>query len=278
MEMKTKTSIKSAFFWLIELLVYWEGQVTPSNLAKIAGISRQQASKNLSQYRLKNPESLCFCKRKKAYLPTDFFYPYLINQDIGEYLHWITNQKEGDSVIPANKCLLPPMREIKPGLMRPLMQAMREQKRVEVNYVSINNPDHEGRIIVPHHLINTGLRWHLRAWCEKNQEFRDFVLGRFQGDADLLDKSNISSAEDSDWHTQVTIVIAPDPRLSAEQRRVIEFEYAMENGQLEIVTRACLVSYKLQLLNINPRIYEADAKAQQLVIVNKDDIHKWLFD
>lgn len=266
------------FNWLIELHIYWEGRIQPSQLASVTNISRQQASKKLSCYRQENPEALSFCNKQKAYLATANFSPHFISCEVGEYLRWVTGQETQQAGIPANLCLEPPRRSITPELIRPLIQALREQRRIEVNYVSISNPNHEGRIIVPHHLVNTGQRWHLRAWCEKSQGYRDFVLGRFQGNAELLDKSTVSADDDIAWHTQVTLIFAPDPRLDKAQRQVIEFEYAMQNGQLKIVTRACLVSYKLQLLNINPRIYEADAKAQQLIIVNKDDIKQWLFD
>ncbi len=265
------------FSWLIELLAYWEGRVQPSQLAGINRISRQQASKKLAEFMSASPEALQYHSREKTYRPTDKFYPRHISGEVGEYLNWVTGQSAHHEAIPANVCLTPPTRSISPELMRPLIQALRSGRRIEVTYVSISNPSREGRIIVPHHLANTGQRWHLRAWCEKSREFRDFVLGRFQGAGELLDKSPVTVEDDTAWQTEITIIIAPDPRLTIGQRQVIEFEYGMHNGRLNIQTRACLVSYKLQLLNINPRIYEADAKAQQLIIVNKDDIEPWLF-
>ncbi|NLW03884.1 MAG: WYL domain-containing protein [Pseudomonadaceae bacterium] len=267
-----------SFAWLVELLAYWEGRVQPAQLASIHVISRQQASKRMRTFLAQNPEALRYHGSEKTYRPTNKFFPRHINRDVGQYLSWVTGQSAHHDAIPANICLEPPRRPITPELMRPLMQALREGRRVEVTYVSISNPNDEGRIIVPHHLVNTGQRWHLRAWCEKSKSFRDFVLARFQGAAELLDKSLISASDDEAWHTQVRILIAPDPRLSESQRKVLEHEYDMHDGQLEIHTRGCLVSYKLQLLNINPRIYEADAKAQQLIIVNKNDIEKWLFN
>lgn len=265
------------FSWLIELLAYWEGRVQPSQLANVNRISRQQASKRLASFMSTHPEALHYNRREKAYQPAETFSPRLITCEVGEYLSWVTGQSAHHEAIPANVCLTPPTRPVSPELMRPLIQALRSGRRIEVTYVSINNPNREGRIIVPHHLANTGQRWHLRAWCEKSQAFRDFVLGRFQDVGELLEKSPVTAEDDTAWQTKVTVTIAPDPRLTPAQRQVIEFEYGMHNGQLDIQTRACLVSYKLQLLNINPRIYEADAKAQQLIIVNKDDIEPWLF-
>src|SRR5690625_5587511 len=70
--------------------------------------------------------------------------------------------------------------------MRGLVTAIRTQQRLEVDYVSLSNPNRQGRIIVPHTFVSTGLRWHLRAWCEKSQSYRDFVLSRFRGEPELL--------------------------------------------------------------------------------------------
>ena len=49
-----------------------------------------------------------------------------------------------------------PVRDVKPDVLRPIMQAARQQKRLDCDYVSLNHPDREGRIIVPHTLVYTG--------------------------------------------------------------------------------------------------------------------------
>ena len=43
-----------------------------------------------------------------------------------------------------------PLREVPASLLRPIIRAMAESRRIDVDYVSLNNPDREGRIIVPH--------------------------------------------------------------------------------------------------------------------------------
>ncbi|MEG6796428.1 WYL domain-containing protein, partial [Pseudomonas aeruginosa] len=77
----------------------------------------------------------------------------------------------------------------------------------------------ETRLIAPHTLIYTGMRWHVRAYCEKNRDYRDFVLSRFRGEPDLMDApSEHTRALDKGWNTPLTVVIAPDSRLKPEQR------------------------------------------------------------
>jgi predicted DNA-binding transcriptional regulator YafY len=157
------------------------------------------------------------------------------------------------------------------------MQAARQRKRLEVDYVSINNPDREGRIIVPHTLVYTGLRWHVRAWCEKNSEYRDFVLSRFRDIPEIMDESTHGIEGDTEWNTEATIRVVPDPRLSPEQQQVVEVDYGMANGMLEVHTRAKLVPYALKLLHIDPKETQDDPTAQQIIVQNLVQLTPWLF-
>jgi len=170
-----------------------------------------------------------------------------------------------------------PVRDVRPGVLRPIMQAARMQKRLDVDYVSIGNPDRQGRIIVPHTLVHTGLRWHVRAWCEKNQDYRDFVLSRFRDVPDIMDESEHGVEGDTQWNTQVSIRIIPDPRLSPDQQGVIERDYGMEKGVLEITTRGKLVPYALKQLHIDPKEILEDPTAQQIVVENLEEVSAWLF-
>lgn len=74
-----------------------------------------------------------------------------------------------------------PDRTVRPELLRPLLRACRDGLRLECEHVSFATPDAEIRLITPHTLIYTGMRWHVRAYCEKNKDYRDFVLSRFRG-------------------------------------------------------------------------------------------------
>jgi predicted DNA-binding transcriptional regulator YafY len=125
-------------------------------------------------------------------------------------------------------------------------------------------------------LVWTGYRWHVRAWCEKNQDFRDFVLSRFRGEADLMDSSERNASEDNDWQQRVTLQVEPDPRLRVDQREVIAHDYNMENGRLLLTTRAKLAPYLLQLLNVNTGPLLDDPRAQQLVLSNQESLQNWL--
>lgn len=269
----------------IETIALWEGRLTTRHLCDTFGIGRQQASKDINNYkRAIAPDNLLYDKYLKGYKPTDNFVPQVTAGLADEYLHLMARNNELSSVFEslsinvANvEVLSVPVRDVKPEVLRPIMQAARQQRRLDVGYVSLANPDYEGRIIVPHTLVHTGLRWHVRAWCEKNQEYRDFVLSRFRDIPEIMDESPHGAAGDEEWNTQVTLRIVPDPRLSADQKGVIALDYGMENGALEITTRGKLVHYALKQLQIDLREPADDPAVQQIIVENREALRPWLF-
>ena len=158
-----------------------------------------------------------------------------------------------------------------------MIQAARQHRRLEVDYVSLKAPDREGRIIVPHTLVFTGFRWHVRAWCEKNRDFRDFVLSRFRGEAEIMDPSDSREEQDERWQTKVSIELTPDPRLSPGQQDVVAADYGMQDGVLKLETRGTLVSYLLQLYQLDSKLENPNPLAQQIVIKNQEALKPWLF-
>ena len=290
--MASRSDEKWPFRWdlllryrFIETIALWEGRLTTRHLCDTFGIGRQQASKDINNYiREVGPGNLEYDKFLKGYKPSGDFQPQVTQGLADEYLHLMARNNELMNVFEslslnvANvEVLSLPVRDVKPEVLRPIMQAARQQKRLDVDYVSINNPDREGRIIVPHTLVYTGLRWHVRAWCEKNLEYRDFVLSRFRDNPEIMDISEHGAAGDTEWNTRVTIRIAPDPRLLKEQQEVVKVDYGMNNGALEITTRAKLVPYALKSLHIDPKEELEDPTAQQIIVENLSELTPWLF-
>ena len=268
----------------IELIALWEGKLTTRQLCETFGIGRQQANKDLSSYRRALTQGdLIYDATAKHYLPSSNFKPILTQGLASEYLQLAAQQSDVQRILghlpvaaAAVEVVSAPSRELPPSLLRPIIQAITDCRRIDVDYVSLNNPDREGRIVVPHTLVWTGYRWHVRAWCEKNQDFRDFVLSRFRGEADLMDSSERNASEDNDWQQRVTLQVEPDPRLRVDQREVIAHDYNMENGRLLLTTRAKLAPYLLQLLNVNTGPLLDDPRAQQLVLSNQESLQNWL--
>lgn len=290
--MKRKQEIESVRwdlalrYRLIETVAWWEGRLTTGHLMQSFGISRQQASKDINSYISEYaPKNLEYDKHLKGYVPSRHFKPLFIDDSASAYLHLLNQNHdraphiEGLALAYAHtEVLRVPDRSVQPEVLRPLLRACREGLRLECEYVSFNTPDGETRLIAPHTLIYTGMRWHVRAYCERNADYRDFVLSRLRGIPDLMDDASENGRDaDPGWNTQVQVVIEPDSRLKPEQKAIIETDYGMSQGQLVVQTRGALVQYVLQRYQIDPTKVHAKATAQQIVVTNLDELQPWLY-
>ncbi len=269
----------------IEIIALWEGRLTTRHLCETFGIGRQQASKDINTYlREVGPCNLDYDKNLKGYKPSTGFKPVVTQGQADEYLHLMARNSDLATMFDsldlqmANiEVLSVPLRDVRPEILRPIVQAARQQRRLDVDYVSVQNPDHEGRVIVPHTLVHTGLRWHVRAWCEKNQEYRDFVLSRFRGSAEIINASEHGAEGDTRWRDRVEIRVVPDQRLTKAQQSVVQRDYGMVRGVLKIDTRGALVQYALDALQIDTSVAQLKPEAQQITIDNLAELEPYLF-
>lgn len=269
-------------FWMLELIAYWEGQVNSKPLIQALGLTRQSVSPLIKSYLEQNPQALAYNTAQKAYQVTNGFIPHYIDQTVDEYFDWLNYGKIptfSTSIFESNQHRITPLaRYVSPQVMRPLLQAVKDKTAVDCEYLSVASSDPQGRLIYPHSFVKTAGRWHVRAYCDMRQQFLDFVLSRFQN-VDYDGKaSEHTEQHDTLWNTQVSLILAPDSRLTDKQKRVLENDYGMTDGQLHINTRAALVKYTLDDLQIKTKMLEANPQAQQLVCVNYADIKQWLFD
>lgn len=270
---------------LIEIISLWEGRLTSNHLINAFGIGRQQASKDINNYKKLCKGNLDYDLQLKGHVPTKKFKPAYTQGSLNEYLHLLKTSKDlGQSY--DNICLpqantevvLPPSRGVTPEVLRPVIQACRENKRLDIKYVSLSTPEQQDeRLICPHTLVNSGFRWHVRAYCEKNQEYRDFVLSRMQGIPDLEINADYSIDGDVAWNTIVELIIIPHRELTKAQQKVIAKDYSMEDGKLIMKTRGALVEYMLQIMNIDKQTDRRPPIQQQVEILNFDEVKQWCF-
>ena len=231
------------------------------------------------------PQNLTYDKKIKGYVPSKVFKPRFIDDSANAYLHLLNQTHsraphvEGLALAYAHTLVLEvPDRTIRPEVLRPLLKACRDSEVIAVEYVSLANPAPEIRLIAPHTLIYTGMRWHVRAYCEKNREYRDFVLSRLRGEPEFERKTENLIASDDDWNTEVEVIIEPDSRLKPEQKAIIEADFGMQDGTLVIPTRRALVKYVLQRFQIDPKKLDPKAAAQQIVVKNLEALKPWLYE
>jgi len=268
----------------IELIALWEGRLTTKHLCHTFQIGRQQASKDISAYnKLIGPNNLLYDRSLKGYVPAANFTPKLTAGVLEEYLALVTDYYNPLNLLNSLKiqnCPLEhirwPARNVDPALTRSLVEAIKYNQRMEVDYVSVKQPDREGRIIAPHTMVFTGERWHVRAWCEKNRDYRDFVLSRFRGTPELLGPSKNLVEDDLEWQTEVTMNIVPNPDLTSAQQSVVAEDYGMLKGKMNITIRAQLIPYALNLLRIDINSEAENPLSNQLVLGNASTLDNWL--
>jgi predicted DNA-binding transcriptional regulator YafY len=270
---------------LIETVVWWEGRLTTNHLIQSFGISRQQASKDINTYiNDYATNNLVYDKQIKGYVPTRHFKPLFIDDSASAYLEMLNQNNERAPHIEGlalayahTKVLKAPDRSVRPEVLRPLLKACRERRRLDIEYVSFKNPVPEGRTVAPHTLVYTGMRWHVRAYCEKNAEYRDFVLSRFRGVPDLYDEETDNGIEDDvEWNTPIDVIFKPDERLTLAQRAIIEVDFGMVDGQLVVSSFQALVNYVVKRFQVNPNVHDARPEVQQLVLANRTELMPWL--
>ena len=132
-------------------------------------------------------------------------------------------------------------------ILAAVSRAIYARKPLTVSYVSINSGE-STREIVPHSLVNTGLRWHTRAYCRTHKAFRDFVLTRITSAEDApggINSAVESLEQDEQWNQDVALELIAHPR--AVHPRPIELDYGLEPGQsIKLSVRAATAGYLLR--------------------------------
>ncbi|MBL4911146.1 MAG: WYL domain-containing protein [Alteromonadaceae bacterium] len=256
----------NARFHFIEQLIWWEGQINATHLMDKYDITRTHATNLLKEYRQQYPDNLNYDQSAKAFLLSDNFSTKAQHRDFADYLNVVAPSR-AKSHSKLSLCALEveaPLRNIHAEQVRPILKAIRENLALDIGYISLSSPDYLDRIIEPHALIFDGLRWHVRAYCRKNESFRDFTLSRFKGEAEFEGKATVLAEQDEKWQTFVDVVIQPDPRLTPKQQEIIANDFQMKNGIKTISTRAALVNYLLLRLRIDG--YKNTPEEQQIIL------------
>ena len=281
MSRETLTWDQTLRFRLLEIVLQWEGRLTTNHLCNAFNIGRQQASKDINRYIGEfSPTGLEYDRKLKGYRPTADFKPQCSQGSVNEYLHLLHQDKAQTSTLSLmdlryghTEVLDVPSRHVDPAIVRGLVQAARNQLRVDVDYASLSSEETSGRNIVPHTLIYDGIRWHVRAYCEKRGEYLDFVMSRFRGVPDLLDASPHGRELDVEWNTLVEVVVTPNPCISPGKQQIIAEDYAMQDGQLRFTRRQPLVHYTLDRMQVSYDGQHHKTPDQfPLVLKNRDEL------
>ncbi len=279
----------------IEIMAFYTGVVSRSDVARTFGLSDAAATKDLNLYNQIAPDNLIYRHSVFGFVPSEQFQSVIADLSPATALPMIANNLTivGGATpqhlvygVPVEPLPLPtrlPAKEI----LAQIIRATKHHKKLQVDYLSLSDRhDTESttphqRIIEPHALVNTGLRWHIRAYNEETFDFRDFVLSRISH-ARVVEANAESSAEfDDSWTTFVKLQLMPHPKLNERKRNHLLLDFAATNGIIELQVRGALLAYLLQRLSVDiTEDFSMNPNAYQLVIVNRDEIEpfaEWIF-
>lgn len=148
---------------------------------------------------------------------------------------------------------------------------------VAIRYASMTNPAFEERTIFPHSIIHIGRRWHVRAWCVKRQDFRDFTLGRIQSALPVVEPAPRTIDDDEAWQEVVMIELAAHRKLSSQQQQVVRAENFSGLDTRHLPIRTCLVQYAIQDLRAAIDPEKELPPGFQIEVVNAAQLKKALF-
>jgi len=231
----------------LEFRLYFMGEVGRPDLSARFGVAPAGATRDIAMYRELAPQNIEFDNSSKTYRISSEFAP--IFEHPPQRVLSVLSLGFGDGVDGEPRSLLPcefpavlscPRMEV----LAPICRAIHAKRPVAIRYQSMTSGESE-RVIVPFALVDTGLRWHVRAFDRKSGEFRDFVITRIQNPVPLNEEPFAHEQIDADiqWTRIVELDLVPHPRL--ERPEIIQTDYGMKNGAIRMRVRAAVAGYML---------------------------------
>ncbi len=274
----------------IEILAYYTGVVTRSDVVRAFGISDAAATKDLKLYGDLAPDNLIYKHNVFGFVPAEGFREVFADLEPGAVLPLIAanlaaagGPYEDQPIYGVTVDTLPtPNRLPDKAVVAQILRAIKARTKLEAVYYSLSDRDNrDPRILEPHSLVSTGLRWHVRAYNEDTYDFRDFVLSRFVEARKREEVAESSVHYDDDWTETVTLQLTPHPKLDSQKRMSLMIDYRGDNELIELTVRRALIGYVLQHLSVDTTSdHSLNPNAYQLALVNREEIEPfagWAF-
>jgi hypothetical protein len=238
----------------VELRVRFIGEIRRQDLVSRFGIQSAAATRDLALYKELAAGNIDYDSKGKSYVLGSDFHP-VFDFPPERVLSWLT-QGFGDGEPMRLKAWVlseSPSRLTHPDLdvLASVTRAIHQECPLGIEYHSISSGQSE-REIVPFALIDNGLRWHVRAFDRKSQEFRDFVITRIKRPVVLKGMPGGASRGQRSRHP-----VDPDRGAGTgappDQPRpeISEMDYSMERGMLKMKLRAAMAGYILRKWSVD---------------------------
>ncbi len=238
----------------VELRLRFLGEIRRQDLVSRFGIQSAAATRDLALYKDLAPSNIDYDPKGKAYVLGAEFQA-VFDYTPARVLSWLSEgfgDGEPTRIKPWIICDTP-SRLTQPDLstLASVTRAIYQQCPLQIEYHSITSGQCV-REIIPFALLDNGLRWHVRAFDRKSQEFRDFVITRIKQPVVMKGapvEAHERSDQDIQWTRIVEIELVPHP--DQPRPEITEMDYAMDDGVLRMKLRAATAGYILRQWSVD---------------------------
>lgn len=238
----------------IEMRLRFLGDLRRQDLVRRFGVQVAAATRDIGIYKELSPANILYDTKNKVYLYGSAFQA-IFDFPVERVLAWLTRGFGDGEPIQLKSWVAceTPSRLSQPDLdvLASVTRAIYQKTPLRIEYHSISS-GRTKREIVPFALIDNGLRWHVRAFDRKSQEFRDFVITRIKNSVAMEgDKAVPHERADQDiqWTRIVELELIPHPdQLRPE---ITEMDYGMRDGVLRMRLRAATAGYTLRQWSVD---------------------------
>lgn len=235
----------------IEFRVWFYGEVSRKDVLERFEVATAAGTRDLALYRELAPLNVSYEHKAYRYLPT--FVP-LFKHEVERVLAALTcgfgAGEPARGGAPVSHAVPGRLNQPQLETLATVTRAMQGGYALRLIYHSMKTGA-GFREIVPHALVDSGLRWHVRAYDRTKGQFRDLVLTRMERVVPLPEatEKQFAAADekavaDLQWNQWVTLHLEPHP--AHPHPETIERDYGMQHGRLTVTLRAAVVGYVLR--------------------------------
>jgi hypothetical protein len=242
----------------IDFLLLFKGSFSRGDLTNKFEMGMANATRDIALYRELAPDNCEFDNPGKLYRQIKLFSPLFEHNARKTLIKLANNISDGfDAIGDIQFPVEAPSQLNVPDIfiVARLVQAILNNKSVSVIYTSLSNGS-ASRELVPHSIVDNGLRWHVRTFDRKSSSFRDFVLTRISkvkllnDSDDKAPQQHEDKLEDHQWQRIMPLQLISHPN-NVKFPTAIEMDYGMSDGVLNLNVRAALAGYLLRRWNVD---------------------------
>lgn len=267
----------------IDYRLRWNQRITRRDISDFFGVPVPQASRDLAEYQALAPKNLELEPDGKLYRATDLFQPIYASSSVQQHLEdllqavvqpgqFARSYTVGHSPVAVAPL---PARKLDADVVGLVLKSIRSLQSLKVTYRCQKNPEGVELEVTPHAITQDGARWMVRCWCGSKSGFESYDLSRIVR-AQLLGPDQDRSGLDRAWERVVKVILTPNPMLPSAQQRLVEDDYGMVDGELQLECRRALLSPMLRQLNLVGEQCGSGGEAAALSVKNWEMIEPLL--